>query len=1308
MMKFLLTGLATTFAFASFAGAAPNIIFVLTDDLGYGDLGIFHQNARDNGAGGGTAGDGLINGTEAAHIHTPHLDTLAREGAMMTRHYSSAPVCAPARGSLLLGRDQGHANVRDNSFDKALDDNHTLGRVMQSAGYSTAIIGKWGVQGSPEFSSAAEAFPTKRGFDFFFGYLDHGAGHRHYPKEDGALGTTLVLWENSTNITANADKCYSTDLFTARAKKWIVDHNTATPTKPFFLYLSYTAPHAALEVATQAYPSFSGGNNSLTGGMQWLGTPGNLINTASGTVNSYIHPQFSAYNANGALARHGSMVRRIDNGIGDLKQLLSDLNIDQNTIIVFTSDNGPHHEGGYGGVVANGPNPVQDPQNFQSYGNMDGTKRDHWEAGIRVPTIAWWPGNIDNSDDNTPINSTRPSAFHDWMATFIDAAGNTPPSFSNGVSLLPELTGAGTQRDKGYLYFEYRAGGFNTTQSYSDFDPSHRGQTRNEMQTIFLDDPLDGIRYKGVRYNVSSHSQDFRIYDVDSDPGEINDLAASHSALQQQMKDKVLQVRIDGDYSRSYMSSQNTPSVGLVGTVNGLNYKAYTGTWDWVPETAYLTAAATGTSTGLDLTKRTRDDDIALEFTGYISVPADGTYTFQMSTDSSVGTNASGGMLWIHDAHIIDDDFKHSGAARSGTMRLKAGLHPIRVIYKHATGSHDINLQYSGPGISLQSVPASAFFIDGVPGTQPPASWKMEEGSGTTIKEEASNIDSDAFGTGVAWSTDTPGPGSAASLSFPGTAAGNFGTNRSAADLGIDGSNAKTITGWIKTSATSSQMFFGWTPSNGLGAGQDLRLGLNASGHLRLEVTSGFALHDTTALNDGQWHMVGVVIEAGDTTSTVEFYIDGTLSNPTSSGTQAIATAATGPAPRGEVAFGIGNPGATQQLWNGQIDEVRVFSEALTESALDAIRDSIITTPPQPPSAHWPLDEGSGTNITETSTSVVSDTFGAGVTWSSDVPGPASAASLSFANGGGVGTNLDSTATGISGSGAKTITGWIKTTTTAQDAFFGYSPSGGSGPGQDIRMLVNGNGGDTSGKLRVEVSSGGFEIGSGLNNGNWHMVAIIINANDGINDVDTYIDGTYTTRSAGGQFINTATGNEIFLGTDGNASRHFAGLLDDVRIFDRALDDTELDALMAAMAVAPPFYPVWIDGFFPGETDPGIIGFDADPDQDGLENGIELLLGTNPALAGDAQATTPGIDGSDFILSFERADESLGALDVTVQLSRDLDVWPPIDDIIIGVDTASSGPGVTIIDNGATDTVQIAIPTGIDPLRFARLQVTPR
>ena len=661
--------------------AAPNVIFVMTDDLGFGDLYSFHQHTRDNGAGtGGIAGDGIRNGTEEAFIYTPNLDTMAAEGAMMTRHYTSAPVCAPARASFLQGRDQGHANVRNNDFDDALEDNHTVGTVMQQAGYATACIGKWGLQGGQEKGGSptiSPAFPTKRGFDFFFGYLDHSAGHRHYPKENPVDGNDPdgqnTIWENNTDITQNCDKSYSTDLFTARAKKWIVDHRTSSPSQPFFLYLAYTAPHAALQVGTQAYPSYTGANDSLTGGLQWNGTAGNIINTASGTIDSYIHPDYSTL-ANSP-KRHASMIRRLDNAMGDLSQLLKDLNIDDNTIVVFTSDNGAHHEGSWTGVV-------QDPRTFDSYGTLDGTKRDQWEGGIRVPTIARWPGNI-----TAGSNSIRPSAFWDWMPTFTDAAGVTAPAWTSGVSLLPHLTNSGTQKDKGYLYFEYYHN--SSTPSYADFDTDHHGATRREMQTIFLDDDSDGIRYKGVRYNTTSHTgTDFRIYNVDLDPGERNNVADSHTTLQLQMKDKVLQVRrADKKYPRPY-DDEFIPSVSVSKPFKGLTYKTYSGNWPWVPQFSQLKATASGVAKFVGISKSLKGDNFGLEFDGYFKAPKDGNYTFTLSSDG-------GSMLWLHDIHLIDNDFKNDDSEKSATIKLKAGYHPLRVAYAHKDGKPSLKLNCS-------------------------------------------------------------------------------------------------------------------------------------------------------------------------------------------------------------------------------------------------------------------------------------------------------------------------------------------------------------------------------------------------------------------------------------------------------------------------------------------------------------------------------------------------------------------------------------------------------------------------------------
>ena len=733
------------------AVAAPNIIIVLTDDLGYGDIYNLHQHKRDNGDGDdGIAGDGIINGTEEPFIHTPYIDQMAAEGAKLTRHYTSAPVCAPARGSLLQGRDQGHANIRDNSFDKNISDNHTLGTVMQQAGYFTASVGKWGVGGT---NSSGAGLPNKRGFDYFYGYIKHTHGHQHYPGNGGTVYEGSGTGTTPTSITSGLANAYTTDLWTAKAKQVIKDRhsfNTDNPesAQPFFLYLAYDAPHAQLQVPTQAYPSGFGSS----GGLNWP------LNTNSGTNNSWIHPDYSSLS--NAAARHATMVRRLDTCMGDILQTLRDLGIDDETLVVFTSDNGTHNESGSGGSVAH------NPRNFDSYGELEGIKRDHWEGGIRMPTFAWWPTQIGDNNALTPgLNSQRPSAFWDWMPTIVDAAGLTPPAWTNGVSLLPELTGEGSQQDKGYLYFEYSHGA--STPNYSDF-PNHGGTTRGQMQTLFLDD-TDGKRYKGIRTNISNHSKDFAIYDIDADQAEGNNLAASKTALQQKMKDKVLQVRTDGDYSRPY-SSENVPPATPSATVNGLEFKAFTGTWDWVPETTLLSPTSTGTCTNLDLNKRSQDDNIALEFTGYMSILTDGNYTFQMTSDSSVGSNNSGAMLWIHDAHIIDDDFNHDGSTQSGSMRLKAGLHPIRVLYKHATGSHDISLQYSGPNIALQTIPDSSYFRDGIAPPEPVANPDSASTSATTkvtIPVLANDTDDGA-----------PSPLSIQSVSNPG-----FGT------AVIDGSN---------------------------------------------------------------------------------------------------------------------------------------------------------------------------------------------------------------------------------------------------------------------------------------------------------------------------------------------------------------------------------------------------------------------------------------------------------------------------------------------------------------------------------------
>ena len=694
-MKVWTAGACVAAAVSNAAAPRPNIIFILTDDLGYGDLGILHQNARRDA------------GLPA--LDTPHLDAMAAQGAILTRHYCPAPVCAPTRASLLLGVHQGHSNVRDNQFDKVLEDHHTLGTVLREAGYATAAIGKWGLQGGPEKAGDPDSpsFPTRRGFDFFFGYLDHSAGHRHYPKEDpadaGDPDGGNTVWENTANVTSQLDLCYSTDLWAARAKKWIADQHHTAPDQPFFLYLAFTAPHAALEVPTQAYPAGGG----LTGGLQWNGTSGNMINTASGTRDAWIHPDYASQSGwSNANKRHATMVRRVDDAVGDLLQLLDDLGLGDDTLVVFTSDNGPHAEGSWTGVV-------QDPRFFRSYAGMDGIKRDTWEAGVRMPALVRWPAAI-------PAGrvSGHASQFQDWMATFAELSGVPPPARCDGVSLVPSLTGSGTQRD-GLVYIEYSVSG--STPSYADFEVSHRGASWNQQQIIHLGD------YKGVRRNTTSHAVDFLIYDIAADPKETTPLTAGSGGVptQQAFKDAVLRVRRPNPTAARPYDSELVPPLTPAPVRPGVAWRAFEGDYPWVPSFSGLAEAASGESARPDVSVRTRDTHVGIEFKGYLNVPADGTYTFYLTTDT-------GAFLRLHDMQVLDADFSYTGGAEiSASVNLKAGKHPFTLGYRHAAaGTPALSLSWSSASIAKTAIPDSAFHTDGEPPPSPPVA--QDDSASTT------------------------------------------------------------------------------------------------------------------------------------------------------------------------------------------------------------------------------------------------------------------------------------------------------------------------------------------------------------------------------------------------------------------------------------------------------------------------------------------------------------------------------------------------------------------------------------------------
>ncbi len=649
----------------------PNIILILTDDLGYGDLGSFGQKL----------------------FATPGLDRLAAEGARLTSHYAAAPVCAPSRASLLLGVHQGHANVRDNQFDKALEDNHTLATVLRRAGYATAAIGKWGLHGQPVGGAATgadphtPAHPLNRGFDSFYGMLRHIDGHEHYPKEAPYFAAKakargpVAVWDGRTNVTAELDRCYTTDLFTARAKKFIADHAAAAPGQPFFLYLSYDTPHAVLERPTQAYPAGGG----LHGGLQWLGQPGHMINTAAGAIDSWTDPVLSGTSAAqpwpDVYLRYATSVRRIDDGVADLLRLLADLRLDENTLVVFTSDNGPEKDSMLDEPFT--------PEFFRSYGPFDGLKRDLWEGGSRVPTLARWPGHIAAGQV-----VTAPSAQWDWLPTFAAAAGLPPPARTDGVSLLPALTGRAPAPDRA-LYFEYNVAG--QTPPYADFEAARRNRPRNQMQAVRLGDLM------GVRYDVKTADAPFEIYNVASDPKETRNLASApgYAAVQARLQATALRSRRPDPAAPRPYDAAPVPALDQLAAVPpaGLAWQAYSGDFPWVPDFATLAPVASGRSPRPDPAAPEIAGAAGVLFTGCLQVPAEGEYTFYLTT-------ATGAELRLHEATVIDADFGYAdGTERRATIRLAAGLHPVRLSCLRGK----LTLEWSGPGFPRQPIPDSAW-----------------------------------------------------------------------------------------------------------------------------------------------------------------------------------------------------------------------------------------------------------------------------------------------------------------------------------------------------------------------------------------------------------------------------------------------------------------------------------------------------------------------------------------------------------------------------------------------------------------------
>ncbi len=418
----------------------PNIVFILADDLGYGDLSCYGQKK----------------------FETPHLDRMAAQGMRFTDHYSGSTVCAPARCSLMTGYHTGHAWVRGNwgggphGWGACLElrpDDVTAAELLKKAGYATGAFGKWSL-GVAETTGA----PWKKGVDEWYGYLNQGRAHFYYPE---------YIYHNDQKVTlernANGQrKQYSHDLITEKALEFVKGNKD----RPFFLYWAVTIPHAELLVPEDSLIEFRG---------RFPETP-------------YVGEHYASQEE--PRAAFAGMVTRMDRDIGRLFERLKELGIDEDTVVMFSSDNGPHKEGGH------------DPGFFDSNGPLRGIKRDLYEGGIRVPMIVRWLGKVQSG-----TTSNHVSAFWDFLPTVCEIAGIPLPENTDGISFLPQLMGK-KQKPHEYLYWEF-----------------HEHKT--------TDQAIRMGHWKAVRHSPSGPIE---LYDLRSDVGETNDISEQHPEVVARIK----------------------------------------------------------------------------------------------------------------------------------------------------------------------------------------------------------------------------------------------------------------------------------------------------------------------------------------------------------------------------------------------------------------------------------------------------------------------------------------------------------------------------------------------------------------------------------------------------------------------------------------------------------------------------------------------------------------------------------------------------------------------------------------------------
>lgn len=462
----LVVGVLAPVARGQVPAARPNIVLILCDDLGWGELGCYGQTK----------------------IPTPNIDRLAAEGLRFTTFYSGSPVCAPSRCVLLTGKHTGHTDIRDNEGYKPEGQRPIRAEtvlfpaLLKEAGYATACVGKWGLG---PYGTGGD--PNKHGFDHYFGHICQSVAHNQWAPHVWSDGRKVMLdnppWDHAQKTPWLAGKQYTPDVMADDAVRWLKAHAAEKKGQPFFLYFATPLPHLALQAPEEAVAKFRGKIEDKP----YVGGKGYIPNETP-------HATYAA------------MVNRIDDYVGRLVATVKEMGQEDNTVFLFTSDNGPTLD--VGGA---------DSPFFESAKGLRGLKQDVYEGGIRVPLIVRWPGKV-----KAGAVTGQVGAFWDVAPTLCELAGAKAPPETDGLSLVPTLLGTGEQRQHEFYYWEYHSQG--------------------GAQAVRMGD------WKGVRTKIRQvKNAPVQLYDLAKDPGETTDVAGRHPEVVAKIKQVMKSQRTESD-----------------------------------------------------------------------------------------------------------------------------------------------------------------------------------------------------------------------------------------------------------------------------------------------------------------------------------------------------------------------------------------------------------------------------------------------------------------------------------------------------------------------------------------------------------------------------------------------------------------------------------------------------------------------------------------------------------------------------------------------------------------------------------------